>query len=265
MSIKQAVANNNTQYLKDERHAQIRRLVEVRGQMTVPELSSQFNVSEATIRRDLEELDGHWLRRTHGGAVRLERAAKEPPIMQRVGEQQAEKIRIGQAAAQMIKDGETIFLGSGTTVLEVVHAIPQELHLTVITNSVAVVNELAGRPQVELVVIGGMFRPSELSMVGHIAEHDIQEFRADRVFIGIRGIDCKHGFTNDFLPETVTDRTIMTIAPQIVVVADHTKFSRVSTVFVAPVTAAHWIITDNGIPNEQAAEIRELGVEVVVV
>jgi len=265
MSTKQANINNNTQFLKDERHAQIRRLVEVRGQMTVSELSSQFNVSEATIRRDLEELDGHWLRRTHGGAVRLERAAKEPPILQRVNEQQAEKARIGQAAVRLIQNGETIFLGSGSTVLEIAHAIPTELHLTVITNSLTVVNELAGRPQVELVVIGGMFRPSELSMVGHIAEHDIQEFRADRVFIGMRSIDCKQGFTNDFMPETLTDRTIMTIAPQVVVVADHTKFNRVSMVFVAPIIAAHRIITDNGITNEQAAEIREMGVEVIVV
>jgi DeoR/GlpR family transcriptional regulator of sugar metabolism len=264
MNTIQAEPSNSEQYLKDERLAQIRHLVELNGQMTVPELSSRFNVSEATIRRDLEELDGHWLRRTHGGAVRLERAAKEPPILQRVSEQQTEKARIGQAAARLIQNGETIFLGSGSTVLEIAHAIPTEMHLTVITNSIAVVNQLAAHPQVELVVIGGQFRPSELSMVGHIAEQDIREFRTDRAFLGMRGIDLKQGFTNDFLPETMTDRTILSIAPQVVIVADHTKFNRVSMVFVAHITAAHCIITDAGTPAEQIAEIKELGVEVIV-
>jgi DeoR family transcriptional regulator of aga operon len=256
----------NETLLKFERHVRIRKLVEKMGRATVPELSKKFDVSEVTIRRDLEELDGQgWLHRTHGGAVRAERAVKEPPIMQRVNAQQAEKRCIGAAAAGLIGDNETIFLGSGTTVLEIARHIDDTLHLTVITNSHPIVNELAARPQVELVVIGGMLRKSELSMVGHIAEQAVREFRADRVFMGMRAIDVRHGFANDYLPEIMTDRAILNIASQVIVVADHTKFGKVSSMLVAPVTAADLIITDMLTPPEIIAELRDLGIKLMQV
>jgi DeoR family transcriptional regulator of aga operon len=252
--------------LKAERQSRIRKLVEQKGRATVVELSRRFEVSEATARRDLEELDDRgWIQRTHGGAVRVERAAKEPPILQRMDEQHAEKQRIGQAAANMVQDGETIFLGSGTTVLEIARQLPRDLRLTVITNSLPAVNELAKRPNIELIVIGGMLRQSEFSMVGHIAEQAVREFRADRVFMGMRAIDARHGFTNDYLPETTTDRAILSIAPQIVVVADHRKFGRVSSVLVGPVTVAHTVITDKATSQECVAELQELGIQVLQV
>ena len=263
MSIQVDVMSNNEQSLKGQRLFQIRKLVEEHGQMTVPELSGIFKVSEATIRRDLEEMDGQWIRRTHGGAIRLERAAKEPPVINRSHEQTDEKKRIAKTAFQMIHEGETIFLGSGTTIHEIAKLIPEDFALTVITNSILVVNELTGHPKIELMVIGGMLRLSELSMVGHIAEQAIHEFRADKVFLGMRAIDGKQGFTSDFLPETMTDRAILAIAPKVIIVADHTKFNRVSSVFVAPISAASAIITDSGISKEFTAKISEQGIEVI--
>jgi len=256
--------NNNDNLLKVERQSYIRKLVEDEGRAAVPDLSAHFDVSEATIRRDLEELDGKgWVRRTHGGAVRAERASKEPPMVQRKSEQKNEKQQIGKAAANIVKEGQTIFFGSGTTVLEVVIHLPEDIKLTVITNSLPVVNHLADYPNVELIVIGGMLRHNELSMVGHIAEHAVREFRADIVIIGMHAIDSHHGFTNDYLPETMTDRAILGIAPKVIVVADHTKFGRVSSVLVATVTAAHMLITDQKAPKDSIQEMRELGVEVL--
>jgi len=256
----------NDNLLKVERQSRIRKMVEQGGRVTTVELSSQFDVSEATIRRDLEELDDlGWIQRTHGGAVRVERATKEPPMLQRIEQLRAEKIRIGTAAASLIKDGETIFLGSGTTVLEIAHQLPQDIHLTVITNSLPVVNELAGRPNIEIIVIGGMLRPTELSMVGHIAEQAVREFRADKVFMGMRAIDARHGFTNDYLPETMTDRAILSIAPQVIVVADHTKFGKVSSVLVGQITIADVIITDESDQTESLKELSEIGIEVIKV
>ncbi len=203
------------------------------------------------------------MRRTHGGAVRAERASKEPPMVQRISKQKNEKQQIGKAAANIVKEGQTIFFGSGTTVLEVVKHLPEDIQLTVITNSLPVVNHLADYPNVELIVIGGMLRHNELSMVGHIAEHAVREFRADIVIIGMHAIDSHHGFTNDYLPETMTDRAILGIAPKVIVVADHTKFGRVSSVLVATVTAAHMLITDQKTPKDCIQEMRELGVEVL--
>lgn len=256
----------NENLLKIERQGRIRKIVEQKGRVTTVELSSQFDVSESTIRRDLEELDGKgWIQRTHGGAVRSERATKEPPMLQRIDDGHAEKVRIGAAASSLIKEGETIFLGSGTTVLEIAHQLPFGMHLTVITNSLPVINELVKRPNIELIVIGGMLRQSELSMVGHIAEQAVREFRADKVFLSMRAIDARHGFTNDYLPETMTDRAILSIAPQVIIVADHTKFGKVSSVLVGQITSADIIITDDFGPTDSLNELIEIGIEVVKV
>lgn len=250
--------------LKSARQTKIRQLIDSNGQVTVNELNALLDVSEATIRRDLEELSlAGWARRTHGGAVRVKRARREPPIGQRASKHEQEKMRIGRLAATLVLPGETIFMGSGSTVQSMTPYLHEVRGLTVITNSLPVVNELSRSENVELIVIGGMFRQSESSMVGHIAEQAIREFRADRVFMGMRGIDPSHGFTNDYLPEAMTDRAIMQIAPQKVVVADHSKFGRVSTVFLAPVTAAQTIITGEETAPDVLEELRDLGLHIL--
>jgi DeoR/GlpR family transcriptional regulator of sugar metabolism len=249
--------------LKSVRQSKIRVMVEEEGQVTVADLIELLKVSEATIRRDLEELAQQgWVRRTHGGAVRVERARKEPPILHRQTEAADEKQRIGKLAAKCVQVGDTIFLGSGTTVHEVARNLREIPNLTVITNALNVVNELSECENIELIVIGGMFRQSESSMVGHIAENAIREFRADCVFMGMRAIDPKHGFTNDYLPEAMTDRAILDIAPQCIVVADSRKFGRVSTVFLAPVNVAHAIVTDTNISPDILTELQEMGLDV---
>ena len=251
--------------MKTTRHTQIRNLVNQNGQITVVELNGILGVSEATIRRDLEELDRlGWLRRTHGGAVRVARAEKEPPIFQRQAVKEDEKRRIAQAAAALIQPEQTIFLGSGSTVSAIVPHI-QAMPLTVISNSLLVINQLTNHENIELIVIGGQLRQSELSMVGYVAEQAIREFRADLVFMGMRAGDPKHGFTSDYVDEAMTDRAILKIAPRCVVVADHTKFGRVSTVLLAPVTAVNTIISDDKLAPELAEELREQGLELLLV
>lgn len=249
--------------IKSARQSKIRQLVEDRGQVSVNELNTLLTVSEATIRRDLEELaQMGWIRRAHGGALKVERAKKEPSILMRQRARSAVKERIGQMAASLVIEGQTIFLGSGSTVEAITPHIRHIPDLTVITNSVPVINHLVGYSNVDLIVIGGMLRQSELSMVGHIAEMAVCEFRADLVFMGMRAIDAEHGFTNDFMPEAMTDRAIIKIAPRCVVVADHTKFGRVSTVFLAPITAVHTIISDKALNPAIVTELQEKGLTV---
>lgn len=248
--------------LRLARHSQIKDILDQTGQVTVAELNTQLHVSEATIRRDLDELDRlGLLRRTHGGAVRADDA--EPPLLLRQTEQAAEKERVGRRAAGLVGDGQVIFLGSGTTVQAMLPHLAERRGLTVITNSLPVVNAFVGR-EAELIVIGGLFRPSELSMVGHIAEAAIGELRADLVFMGMRGIDPEQGFTSDFLPEALTDRAILRVAPRRVVLADHSKFGRVGAVFLAPVTAADVIISDHRLSPTVADALREKGLDVQV-
>jgi DeoR/GlpR family transcriptional regulator of sugar metabolism len=177
---------------------------------------------------------------------------------------ESEKEKIGRATSAIVKDGETIFLGSGTTVLEVARNLA-ERNLTVITNSLPVINLLAERPNITLIALGGSLRASELSFIGHITEQSLAELRADRVIIGTRAISVEQGLTNDYLPETLTDRAILNIGREIVTVADHTKCGLVSTVFLAPLSAMHTLVTDSGADIEFIKALKEKDINVIVV
>jgi DeoR/GlpR family transcriptional regulator of sugar metabolism len=251
--------------LREERKRKISRFVEEKKRATVTELSEIFGVSESTIRRDLEELDEQGMvQRAHGGAVFVERAAPEPPIIQRVVENEEEKRRIGRAAAELVQDGETVFVGSGTTTLEVARNLVDRDNLTVITNALNIANLFAGKSNITVIVVGGLLRHSELSMIGHITEQVLKELHADKVIMGMRAISVQDGLTNDYLPETMTDRAIINFSSEVILVADHTKFGKVSTALVAPVTVVHKIVTDTAAPPEIIEELRELGIEVIL-
>ncbi len=249
--------------MKSTRLTQIRRLVNSNGHVTVQQLNQLLQVSEATIRRDLDELSQDGLiYRTHGGAVKVEKVDREPPILLRQSEFATEKQRIGRHAASLVDEGQTVYLGSGTTVHEIARNLRHVADLTVITNAINVVNELVNCENIELVIIGGMLRQSELSMVGHIAEAAIKELRADKLFMGMRGVSPEYGFTGDYLPEATTDRSILDIAACNIIVADHSKLGQVSTVFLAPITAAHILVTDKDAAPEYVVALEESGLKV---
>jgi DeoR/GlpR family transcriptional regulator of sugar metabolism len=259
--MKQVVAISNV-----ERQAQIHSYVEQMQRVRVDDICVTFSVSMATARRDLDVLAKNGkIQRVHGGAIATRSAPPEPPIMLRSSEQADEKRRIGRAGAALINDGDTIFLGSGTTVLEVAHHLHDHRNITVITNSLLVVNTLAAVPNIQLVCLGGLLRQSEMSFIGHLTEQALGELRADKVFIGIRAIDTKIGLTNDYLPETQTDRAILNIGRQVIVVADCSKCAAVATTFVAPISAIHTLITDTGAAPEFVVEMMELGVNIITV
>jgi DeoR family transcriptional regulator of aga operon len=250
--------------LKEARLDRILDLLAERGEITVTELNEALLVSEATIRRDLEHLSqlGR-VRRSHGGAVRVGSTDCEPPLVLREGELRAEKERIGAAAARLVKEGDCVFLGSGTTVEAMAGHLRGVSGLTVITNSLPVVNVLAGSAGLDLIVIGGVFRHTERSMISQVAERMIAEFRAETVYMGVRAIDIVHGLTSDSVSEASTDRAILQIARRCIVLADHTKFGRVSTVSLAPLERVDVLITDE-IDPQLAGELTDAGPEVLI-
>jgi len=251
--------------LRYERHTQLRRWIDEQGVARVGELSARFGVSEATIRRDLEHLDSQGLvRRDHGGAVRADVRSRQPPVLQRMTEQMAEKERIGRLAAGLVRAGETIFIGSGTTTMAVARNLEGIEHLTVITNALNIANELLHRTGISLIVIGGQVRDSELSLIGPLTEQALKDLRTDKVFLGIGSVNIRDGLTNDHLPELTTDRAIIGIASELILVADHTKLGSVSTSRVAPVTAVNILVTDTGAPPEMIQELETLGVKVLL-
>ena len=251
-----------------ERQAQIQRLLAARGQISVQELTEELGASAATVRRDLRILaDRGLVDRRHGGvvAVKGKLAAPEPPLLQRGSEQLEQKRRIGRAAAAMVKDGQTIILTGGTTTTHVASALHGREGLTVITNALNIAFELAGDPGITLVVIGGLLRQTELSLVGPIAEKALQDVRADVTMMGIRGIHLELGLTNDSLLESANDQKMIACAPRLIIVADHSKLGQVAPGFVAPIGAVDVLVTDCDAPDDTVRQLREQGVEVVTV
>lgn len=251
--------------LKDERLRIIINRVRENGRTTVLELSEYFDVSDITIRRDLKELaEKGMIRREHGGAVYPVDMPEEPPVIQRMFQNRPNKERIARATAALIKDNESVFIGSGSTATYVARHLTTRQNLTVITNAVNIAHELASSEGITVVVLGGMLRASELSMVGHITEQALQEVRMDKVIIGVKALSVKAGITNDYLPEVMTDRKILEMGSELIVVADYTKLGKVSSAYVAPVSRITTLVTDRQAEPEILEEIRALGVQVIV-
>jgi DeoR/GlpR family transcriptional regulator of sugar metabolism len=248
-----------------ERQKQILLLLARRGRLRVTEIVEKFSISEATARRDLETLAFQGkVQRVHGGIIAVEHAPPELPILEREDEQHEEKTLIGEAAAELISDRETVFLGSGTTVVEVARVLRTRHNLTVITNSLPVVNMLAGVRDISVITLGGMLRDSELSFIGHITEQALAEVRADKVVMGTRGLSLEQGLTNDFLEETLTDRAILKIGREVIIVADHTKVNRVSTALLAPLKSVNIFVTDSKTDKKFLRSLTQQGIKVIV-
>lgn len=248
-----------------ERQKQILSLLAKQGRLSVAEIIGQFSISEATARRDLESLASQGkAQRVHGGVIAVEPAPPELPILEREGEQPDEKALIGRATAELIAGKETIFLGSGTTVLEVARNLRNRTGLTVITNSLPVLNMLAGIEESTVVSLGGMLRESELSFIGHITEKALAELRVDKVIMGTRGLSIEHGLTNEYLQETLTDRAILKIGREVIIVADHSKVNRVSTALLAPLKSMHIFVTDSKTDKKFIQSLKKLDIKVVI-
>jgi DeoR family transcriptional regulator, aga operon transcriptional repressor len=135
--------------------------------------------------------------------------------------------------------------------------------LTVITNSLPVLNILTGIQEITVIALGGMLRESELSFIGHITEQALTEVRADKVVMGTRCLSLEHGLTNDYLPETLTDRAILKTGREVVIVADHSKVNRVATALLAPLEVMHTFVTDSRADKKFIQALKKMGINVI--
>lgn len=237
-----------------------------RGGAQVSELSGLFGVSMSTVRRDLQEMeDAGLVRRVHGGAVlvaeRPERA--EAAAVQRVAEHAVHKQRIGAMAADLVQDGSTIIITGGTTTAAMIPFLSGKKGVTVITNALNIAHDLAGQPEIDVIVLGGWLRHSEYSLLGHLTLQALQDLRADIAFHGIFGIDAAHGLTGTSIQEVQTDRGILAAAREICILVDHTKWGRIGPVRVAPIEDITMVVTDREAPDEAVREVESREIRVM--
>jgi len=240
--------------LKNERDKEILRQLMRDGEVNVERLAERFDTSPATIRRELTDLEGAGLlRRTHGGAIQVEPMLYEPfRRLSSFGGQeqmQAEKRRIGLAAAEMIKDGEIVALGAGTTTTQVGRSLHHRKGVTVVTNAINIAMELSHRLDLKIVMTGGSLNRDCFALTGPSGIASFEDMFYDRAFIGVDGIDPEHGLTSNNAELAAISRAIIRQSRTTVVVADHTKYGRVGKTLIAPLAKVGLIITDKGAPR----------------
>lgn len=236
--------------LVEERRQRVLDLVSQRGFVGLVDLAQAMNVSESTLRRDLE----FWhqqgaLRRTHGGAIFVGDSATVSPHEERATRQLEEKRLIARAAAARLHDGDTVLLDGGTTTLEVARLLVGR-PLQVVTNSLPIAVLLAGSRETDLVLLGGYVYPKTGVALGPLTIRMAEEVHVNQMILSVHGITEK-GLFNSNLLLVETERRLMRCADEVVVIADHTKVGRPALAFLCDLATVDTLIVDRGISAEQ--------------
>jgi DeoR family transcriptional regulator, fructose operon transcriptional repressor len=252
--------------LAAERKLRIVDLVKQKRVMSVNDLAKEFQVSEATVRRDLADIETEGLlRRTRGGVVVDRGANIEAPFVLRSEQQVEQKMRIGARAASLVEDGDHIILDSGTTTLYIARNLVNRSNITVVTNDINVAAELRDAPGVTVVVAGGVLYKSSFMLNGHFTDAMYKSIHVQKAFVSAPAFHPKHGITNaqaEFVP---AKQALIEAAQEVIAVMDDTKLGKLTLHSVAPVNAVHTLITGVEASEAHVRQFREAGVNVMTV
>lgn len=257
------------QVLKSERQQKIMEEVAKKDIVSVIEMAELFDVSEITIRRDLDELvEARLLERVHGGARRNIRYGVEPSVMLRCQQNIKEKYAIATQAAKIVEEGDAIALEAGSTTLALAQQIAQRQwdNLQVTTNSFPILNILIHIPTITVIFIGGLLDHNEACTYGPFTEDNLSHLKVKKLFTGCRGLDLNIGRTNDFQAslEIDTVRAFSNASEKLYLLADHTKFGRVFPLQLLSVDKIDVLITSELTPQSTLQLYQDLGVEIIV-
>jgi len=248
-----------------ERRQNILTAIEAVGQLSVIELSEQFDVSEVTIRQDLQALSKQGLLlRTRGGALSTNTL---PELSFDVRQQQksAQKVRIGQAAANLVASGDTIILDASTTAQAMIPFIKERSELTIITNSLKAALSLLDAPQIQVILPGGNLRRESISLVGHQQGDVAQSLNVGWGFFGVRGVTVAEGLTDVNPAEVAMKRAMVERCRKVVGMADARKWGNVAAATFATLDQVQTLITDEATSPDLIEQVQQHGVEVMVV
>lgn len=248
-----------------ERKQKIIEVISRSKSVQITQLTSLFNVSVMTIRRDLDDLEkNHYVKRVYGGAV-LNEEELNKPYFPRAAINSSVKDLIAKKAVGLLKDGDTVILDLGSTVLQVSKHLNGIKDLSVITCSIPVINELEFYPNLRVYALGGELHRENHAFLGSETESAISMYCADIAFIGAAGVSMEYGLTNFYYPTASLCRKVIKQSKKIVLLADSSKFGKAKTAVVGNLSVVDVIITDTGIPQEYLLEFERLGVEVIQV
>ncbi|MGI2298097.1 DeoR/GlpR family DNA-binding transcription regulator [Paenibacillus sp. GXUN7292] len=248
-----------------ERYDYIVQLVNERGSIRVTELSELCQVTEETIRRDLDRLEqvGR-LRRSHGGAVSVKDQQPETPFFEREVAYADEKRRIAEAAVKLIKPQDRILLDASSTAWYMAASMP-DIPLTVLTNSIKVALELSGKEKIEVISTGGILASRSLSYVGPLAERSLDAYHVDKVFFSCKGVHLDRGVSESNELQARIKYRMIGMADEIVLLADSSKFGVQAFTHVADLADIDRIITDKALESSIRERLQERNIEVTIV
>jgi DeoR family transcriptional regulator, fructose operon transcriptional repressor len=250
----------------EERRNRIIELLEKKNKASVSELSLEFRIGEATIRRDLTDLEQRGLvLRTHGGVLLMETASRESPLNERETHNREQKERIARFVAQVVRNGESIMIDGGTTTLQIARLLRAGKNLVVITNAPVIAEEMLGSGDNQVILTGGQLREVTRVLAGPLTQYAIRQFRADRVILGMSSLMPDEGFFTVNTSEAEVKRTMMQCGKEVIIAMDSSKIGKVTLSFVSDFSAIGKIITDTGISPEDIQKIEKKGVEVIAV
>ena len=251
--------------LNEERKRAIVDLVNRDGRALVADLSRQFETSQVTIRKDLEQLHEQGLiHRSHGGAIPThEGALEDPALSEKEQLHRKEKLNIASASARFVKEGQVVILDSGTTTTAIARMLRNFRNLTIITNAVNIAAELSNTT-LDVILTGGTLRKNSFSLVGPIAEDTLRHLNADLLFLGVDGFDVQYGLSTPNLLESKVNRVMLEISQQRIAVCDSSKFGRRSLSLISPTSVLHGVITDPAIPKADLNTLKKSGIEVTL-
>lgn len=253
-------------FLIAERRSKILAYIAGKGKVKVEDLSKEFGVSEVTIRRDLASLDREGLiERTHGGAVPNHKSRFELSFEQKYQKNVDDKIRIAEQALGLIEDGDAIMLDSGTTTFQLAKRLGVKKNLTIVTNAINMIAELRGIPDISLVLLGGTYKSTTEATIGPMAINNLKEIHVDKLFLGCNSFTIEGGLMTADMIDAETRKAMINASAQVIVLADSSKFGKLSFVSLANIEQIDLIITDKGLDAKMFQAIKEKGIDIVLV
>lgn len=247
-----------------ERHQYIIKEVNLKGHISVVELCETLSVSSVTIRKDLQFLeDSGLVFRTHGGVTKQNPYQTDRPVIEKEKIHENEKRNIARAAANFITSNDSIIIGSGTTTQFFAREILPQGHLTVVTSALNVTLELLKHPNVEVIQLGGAVRQTSSSVTGQYAMHTLEQFYCSKLFLGVDGIDLEYGISTTSAQEALLNQKMISVAHQVIVLADSSKFGRKSFGKIADFSNIDVIIS-NDIPPAYQELFDSTGIQTLV-
>lgn len=247
----------------DKRRKNILELLNKNGSVRVTELSRLFSISEVTIRTDLADMESKGLlTRVHGGAVSSYKPYYNMNLNQRMSTNHEQKEIIAKKIAGMIEDNDTVMLNSGTTTLLAFRAMPQNLNLNIITNSVAIALEGAAKPNFNIILLGGLINTKYQFTFGDDAIRQLKSYHADKFILSVDGIEPENGFSTYYDKESEVDRIMIERSNIKIVAADYSKFGRCAFAKISDLSVADYIVTDTSVPDALKNKITKHSIKI---